>query len=81
MLNSAVSNFAWKSQILRFIYHKLDVTVVGGAVSYIQGQSISESRITETAILVTSRDLSHHRVKMAQPMSGKVGRNRTHVTV
>ena len=23
MLNSAVSNFAWKSQILRFIYYKL----------------------------------------------------------
>ena len=25
MLNSAVFNFAWKSQILRFIYHKLDI--------------------------------------------------------
>ena len=25
MLNSAVFNFAWKSQILRFIYHKLDL--------------------------------------------------------
>ena len=26
MLNSAVFNFAGKSQILRFIYHKLDIT-------------------------------------------------------
>ena len=26
MLNSAVFNFAGKSQILRFIYHKLDFT-------------------------------------------------------
>ena len=25
MLNSAVFNFAWKNQIRRFIYHKLDM--------------------------------------------------------
>ena len=25
MLNSAGYNFAWKSQILRFIYHKLEM--------------------------------------------------------
>ena len=29
MLNSAVFNFAGKNQILRFIYHKLDLAVQG----------------------------------------------------
>ena len=37
MSNSAVSNFAGKSQILRFIYHKLDVVaLVGGACLHVE---------------------------------------------